>query len=256
MAISHDLIKICSMEFVATFFYVFMGVGAWLVCLGPTPGTAVLATRTAIIGISMTFGGITYVLYKIMNTSKAWHHKIHFNPAVTIACVVAHEMPGKLAAACIASQIAGGYAAGLLLMPTMGLNSHNMGGYNFLFDRRDAVGYQHIVARGIALEMFCNFLLCLAILTSCTPKKAANRPAIAGFVVLISHLLMLTITSCGLNPARTLGIAWTCHKDNFTAKRDVWVYILGSVLGAPMAGALHGSGWMKLSNWGDAPTTD
>jgi len=250
MVSKHDLVKICSMEFFGTFFYVFMGVGAWLVCLGPTPGTTVLATRTAILGIAITFGGVTHVLYKILATSRVFPHKIHFNPCVTLAALVAREVRGKIALASVAAQILGGYVAGLTLMVTMGLNPHSMGGYNFIFDRRDAVGYQHIVARAIALEMFCSFVLCLSILGTCNPEMAAQRPGVGGFVVLMCHLLTLTITSCGLNPARTIGISWCCHKSVFSAKRDVWVYVLGSVLGAPAAGALHRSGWMKLENWG------
>lgn len=208
---------------------------AVLVILGC--GTAMLVGCDAIFGsgyilTAFAFGLVIVAMaYSIGNISGC-----HINPAVSLGVLInggmtAKEFAGYVVAQCLGALAGSGilatiFAAGDVTDLTGGFGSNGLAGVN-----------DSIVA-GLLVEVVLTYIFVMAIL-GVTSKKA-NHGSFAGLVIgltlVLVHILGIGLTGTSVNPARSIGPAVVAALTGNTAPIvDVWVFIVGPLLGAALA---------------------
>jgi glycerol uptake facilitator-like aquaporin len=92
-------------------------------------------------------------------------------------------------------------------------------------------------------ETMGTFILVWAVLMTAVNNKsmAANLAPIAiGWSVLLAHLLLIPITGCGINPARSFGshfVSWCAGANAFDGEES-WIFYTAPFLGSAFATAL------------------
>jgi aquaporin NIP len=197
-------------EAIGTFGLVFCGTGA-IIINQETDGAVTHA------GIAITFGLIiTVMIYAFGNISGA-----HFNPAVTIALLVAKAFPIKEVIPYLLSQIAGAFIASLTL--------------KFLFPLNEMLGTTQpagLPMQSFVLEAILTFMLMLVILLVAKGSKEQGMFAglVIGAVILLEAMFAGPICGASMNPTRSLAPAFVSgHLEN------LWLYLLAPTLGAVLA---------------------
>ena len=197
-------------EFIGTFAMVFCGTGA--MTINEVTGGAVTH-----VGIGITWGLIVMaMIYAFGEISGA-----HFNPAVSIAFAYAKKFSWKEVPKYIFFQLAGAFAASLLLM--------------WLFPKSELLGAtipSVDVWRAFVLELILTFFLMVVIINVSTGSKETGMMAgiAIGSVVLLEALFAGPITNASMNPARSL--APNIVSGNI---KVLWLYILAPIIGALLA---------------------
>jgi aquaporin Z len=145
----------------------------------------------------------------------------HFNPAVSIAFAYAKKFSWKEVPKYIFFQVAGAFAASLLLM--------------WLFPKSELLGAtipSVDVWRAFVLELILTFFLMVVIINVSTGSKEIGMMAgiAIGSVVLLEALFAGPITNASMNPARSL--APNIISGNI---KGLWLYILAPIIGALLA---------------------
>ena len=197
-------------EFIGTFAMIFCGTGA--MTLNEITGGDVTH-----VGIGITWGLIVMaMIYAFGEISGA-----HFNPAVSIAFAYAKKFSWKEVPKYIFFQVAGAFAASLLLM--------------WLFPKSELLGATIPtvdVWRAFVLELILTFFLMVVIINVSTGSKEVGMMAgiAIGSVVLLEALFAGPITNASMNPARSL--APNIVSGNI---KELWLYILAPIIGALLA---------------------
>ena len=197
-------------EFIGTFAMIFCGTGA--MTINETTGGDVTH-----VGIGITWGLIVMaMIYAFGEISGA-----HFNPAVSIAFAYAKKFSWKEVPKYIFFQVAGAFAASLVLM--------------WLFPKSELLGATIPtvdVWRAFVLELILTFFLMVVIINVSTGSKEAGMMAgiAIGSVVLLEALFAGPITNASMNPARSL--APNIVSGNI---KGLWLYILAPIIGALLA---------------------
>lgn len=188
------------------------------------------------VGVGLVFGLIiTVMIYTFGHISGA-----HFNPAVTLAFVVARHFPvRRLIGYWIAQLLGALLAAGclrLLLGDAASLGTTLPAGNGGAW-------------QSFGLETLLTFFLMIVIMAMATDTRAVGQAAALaiGATVGLEALFAGPICGASMNPARSLGpalMSWT-----WTAQ---WIYILGPMLGA-VAGALVYR-WLRQASLHSAET--
>ncbi|CAN0214032.1 unnamed protein product [Ascophyllum nodosum] len=178
----------------------------------------------SIILIAFEYGlNIFILVYILAEVSGA-----NLNPAVSMALLVSKRITVERFIIYVILQVLGAMAgAGI---GTIFLDSTD-GGYNAIADGID-------VRDAFAGEVMCTCLLALAVFAATDGELGRKNaftgplvPLVIGMTVLLSHLILIPIDGCSINPARSFGTAFTNNKWD-----DQWVFwigpLLGSVLGA------------------------
>lgn len=158
----------------------------------------------------------------------------HINPAVTVTLMVARRMDVVKGCLYIVAQCLASIASSGILMSVMGLRTESMGGYNALTGPED-----NRIARGFVAEAILTFLLCFTVLATIDPHRATTGlgPLAIGMAVAVAHLVLVPITGCGINPARSLGPAVFAEAP--AARQDLWVFLLAPMCGSVAAGTAY-----------------
>ncbi|GAC1465840.1 MAG: aquaporin [Ktedonobacteraceae bacterium] len=188
------------------------------------------------VGVGLVFGLIiTVMIYAFGHISGA-----HFNPAVTLAFVIARHFPVGRLAGYWAAQLLGALLAAGCLRLLLGDVAHlgmtlpaGTGG----------------VWQSFALETLLTFFLMIVIMAMATDTRAVGQAAALaiGATVGLEALFAGPISGASMNPARSLGPAlmnWTWNAQ--------WIYIVGPLLGA-IAGALVYR-WLRSASLHSAET--
>lgn len=168
-------------------------------------------------GISLVFGLIVMTLiYAVGNISGA-----HFNPAVTIGFWVAKRFEGSQVAPYIASQLAGAFAAVLLL--------------RFLFPEHGTLGAtlpSMDLARAFVVEVVLSFLLMFVILNISTGhmEKGIMAGVAVGGTIALEAMIGGPLTGASMNPARSIAPALVSGQ-----LEAFWLYLLAPVVGTCLA---------------------
>jgi aquaporin Z len=197
-------------EFLGTFGLVFAGTGAIVIDN---------ASHGAIthVGIAITFGLIVLaMIYTFGDVSGA-----HLNPAVSTAFAVARRFAWKNLPGYVLAQIAGAFAASILL--------------RFLFPTDANLGATlpaGSASQSFILEMILSFLLMLVILSvSAGAKEKGVTAGIAiGAIIGLEAMFAGPICGASMNPARSLAPAVVSGH-----LASLWLYILAPVMGAILA---------------------
>ena len=197
-------------EFIGTFAMIFCGTGAMTI-------NEITGGDVTHVGIGITWGLIVMaMIYAFGEISGA-----HFNPAVSIAFAYAKKFSWKEVPKYIFFQVAGAFAASLLLM--------------WLFPKSELLGATITtvdVWRAFVLELILTFFLMVVIINVSTGSKEVGMMAgiAIGSVVLLEALFAGPITNASMNPARSL--APNIVSGNI---KGLWLYILAPIIGALLA---------------------
>ncbi len=197
-------------EFIGTFAMIFCGTGAMTI-------NEITGGDVTHVGIGITWGLIVMaMIYAFGEISGA-----HFNPAVSIAFAYAKKFSWKEVPKYIFFQVAGAFAASLVLM--------------WLFPKSELLGATIPtvdVWRAFVLELILTFFLMVVIINVSTGSKEAGMMAgiAIGSVVLLEALFAGPITNASMNPARSL--APNIVSGNI---KGLWLYILAPIIGALLA---------------------
>ena len=197
-------------EFIGTFAMIFCGTGAMTI-------NEITGGDVTHVGIGITWGLIVMaMIYAFGEISGA-----HFNPAVSIAFAYAKKFSWKEVPKYIFFQVAGAFAASLVLM--------------WLFPKSELLGATIPtvdVWRAFVLELILTFFLMVVIINVSTGSKEIGMMAgiAIGSVVLLEALFAGPITNASMNPARSL--APNIVSGNI---EGLWLYILAPIIGALLA---------------------
>lgn len=198
-------------ESIGTFALIFCGTGAM------TVNEVTNGADLTHIGVAITWGLIVMaMIYAFGEISGA-----HFNPAVSIAFAYAKKFSWKEVPKYIFFQVAGAFAASLLLM--------------WLFPKSELLGAtipSVDIGRAFVLELLLTFFLMVVIINVSTGSKEVGMMAgiAIGSVVLLEALFAGPITNASMNPARSL--APNIVSGNI---KGLWLYILAPIIGALLA---------------------
>ncbi|KAG8442113.1 hypothetical protein GDO86_011056 [Hymenochirus boettgeri] len=208
-------------EFLAMFIFVLLSLGStinWSTKENPQPADLVL--------ISLCFGLSIATLVQCFGHLSGGH----INPAVTVAMVCMRKISLAKSIFYIIAQCIGAIAgAGILYLVTPSDVAGNLG--------VTMVNEKLSTAHGLLVELIITFQLVFTICASCDSKRKDVMGSVAlaiGFSVAIGHLFGINYTGASMNPARSFGPAVIMNK-----WENHWVYWVGPVLGAVIAGALY-----------------
>jgi MIP family channel proteins len=171
------------------------------------------------IGVALSFGlVIMFGVYAVGHVSGA-----HFNPAVSFAFALTRQFPWRRTAAYCGAQVAGAFAAALLLRASLG-DVADLG-------TTQPSGSQ---AQAFVWELILTFFLMFVIMAVATDTRAAGEAAAIaiGGTVALDALVGGPVTGASMNPARSIAPALV--SGNLHA---LWLYVAAPILGASL-GAL------------------
>ncbi len=200
-------------EAIGTFALVFAGAGAVMV----DAKTHALGH----VGVAITFGlVIMAMIYAVGHISGA-----HFNPAVTFAFVLTRHFPRSRAAVYWGAQLAGAFAAALLLRASLGDIAH--------VGATLPSGSQ---AQSFFFELVMTAFLMFVILAVATDTRAVGEAAAIaiGGTIGLDAMFGGPISGASMNPARSLGPAFV--SGDLHAQ---WLYIVAPILGASVGGLAY-----------------
>jgi len=211
-------------EFIATFCFVFLGVGA-VVSSGIFIGDeeTVTAGRMVVIGLAHGFA------IAVMVAATARISGGHINPAVTFSAVLTRKIGAAKGGMYVIAQLSGAILGALLIKVIIpdalegGLGSH-------------ALGVDISVGVGLATEMVLTFILVFVIFATAIDSRGPTHlaPFAIGITVMLIHFVGVPLTGASVNPARTLGPAlvageWAYH----------WIYWVGPLAGGTIAALIY-----------------
>ncbi len=201
-------------------------------------------TPAGYVGTALAFGLVIVAMaYSIGNISGC-----HINPAVSFAMLLSKKMSVKDFVGYIIAQFLGGIVGAILVGVLCGSfieGSATFGSFGQNVAQSVLVSaYGEGGALGIALlvEVVLTFIFVLAILgvTSKTDNKAVVGVVI-GLSLTLVHLIGIGLTGTSVNPARSFGPALMAlvKNGNTDAIAQIWIFILGPMLGAALAAVAY-----------------
>lgn len=189
-----------------------------------------------IVATALAFGLVIVAMaYSIGNISGC-----HINPAVSFAMYIDRRISGKELIFYVISQCVGAIVGAAILALFAG-SFVNLGGNAVQPVLTEAYGYGPALAAGLAVEVVLTFTFVLAILgvVSRTENKSVTGVVI-GLALTLVHLLGIRLTGTSVNPARSLGPALLqMASGDFTAISQIWIFIVGPLLGAALAALVY-----------------
>eukprot|EP01062_Namystynia_karyoxenos_P001972 TRINITY_DN10688_c0_g1_i2.p1 TRINITY_DN10688_c0_g1~~TRINITY_DN10688_c0_g1_i2.p1 ORF type:complete len:335 (+),score=105.68 TRINITY_DN10688_c0_g1_i2:110-1114(+) len=173
----------------------------------------------------------------------------HMNPAVTLALVVTGEFRALLGLFYILAQMAGAtLAAGLVFgqnpnEPCSGQSPclDNMRLLEGTVNHRVmyANGGRVSIGQAVLAEVVGTCLLCLVVLRTAVDMHGSRQtgqfaPLVIGLSIFCAHVVLIPLTNCSINPARSFGPALVTGE-----WEDHWIFWVGPFGGALIAAGLH-----------------
>ncbi|KAF7706851.1 hypothetical protein HF521_020105 [Silurus meridionalis] len=155
----------------------------------------------------------------------------HLNPAVTVGLLVSCQISAIRAFFYILAQMFGSVLASSMVLMVRPQNITSLG----VNQLNGIEGYQ-----GVVVEMFGTFQLVLCVLAVTDKRRrdvAGSIPLAIGLSVALGHLMAISFTGCGINPARSFGPAILSIKDN--GLENHWVYWVGPMCGGVAAAFVY-----------------
>ena len=238
-----ELLKKGIAEFFGTLILVFIGCG-----VGAFYGSNdAVATALA---FGFTVAALCYVIGRISGC--------HVNPAISLSMLINKRINFKEFIVYVAFQFLGAFAGAALLYFIMSQTMYIQAAYGMSeklttlislgtngFAKTDGISIS--LPGALIIEEILTFIFCYVVLGATEEKKnSAVSGIIVGIALAAVHLIGVQYTGTSVNPARSFGPALMTaivggFKDS-TAINDltqVWVFIVGPMLGAALAGLLY-----------------
>ena len=185
-------------------------------------GSAVALQGGNLLYVALGFGGTLALMAFIFGG--------HFNPAVSVGAYMAKKISLKELGLYSISQFLGAFSAVLVLLAVFGKDSGLAA--NMVATTLPGDGIVSLLV-GLVIEMILTFVFVLNILNVISKKEHASvAPFVIGFGLFILIMVGGNLTGTSVNPARSLAPALF----NGPALEQVWLYILGPVIGGLLAG--------------------
>ncbi len=217
-------------EFIGTAVLVICGCGtAMLVGCDSANGGGYILTALA---FGLVIVGMAYCVGNISGC--------HINPAVSVGVLVSGGMKIKDFIGYVISQCLGALAGAGVLAAIFNLG--NVNDMTEVYGSNGLSGVDGSAAAGILVEVVLTFIFVLTIL-GVTSKKAGHGSfggLVIGLTLTLVHILGIGLTGTSVNPARSIGPALVAAiSGNTTAIADVWVFIVGPIVGAVIAAVVY-----------------
>ena len=205
-------------EFIGTFAFVFIGIGA-------IASSAIPGVNSGLVGIALAHG----LALAIMITATAAISGGHLNPAVTIGLLVAKKINTQTAIQYVIAQCIGAIVAAALIkgvFPADILSAVSLG--------TPALGGGITPTMGLVAEIIMTFFLVFIVYGTAVSKHSPTKIGglFIGLTLTMCILMGGPISGAALNPARHLGPALVGGN-----LANVWIYWVGPVIGG-ILGAL------------------
>ncbi|BBM99380.1 aquaporin TIP [Marchantia polymorpha subsp. ruderalis] len=238
-ATAPDALKAAFAEFIATFLFVFIGVGA---CIANTKLNAGPLEAAGLVSIAIAHGlAIVITVAATANISGG-----HVNPAVTFGLAVGGHITVLRAALYWIAQLLGATLASYLLQNVIASVGEVVPIHG--------LGADVTFIGGIVLEIVLTFSLVFVVYaTAVDPKKGSIgvvAPLAIGFTVLANHFIGVPFTGASMNPARSFGPAFATMDFH-----NHWIYWVGPLIGGGIAGILYGEVFLTPET-GHAPISE
>ena len=209
-------------ETIGTMVLVFMGCGSAMF-LGVEPDGGHLA-------VALAFGlSIVAMAYVIGNVSGC-----HINPAVSLGALLDKRISLSDFCGYVVAQVIGAIAGAALLFAFSRLfgvaDITNSLGAN-------GVGNAGGTGGGLFVEIILTFIFVLVILGVTADKsKGSVAGIVIGLTLTFVHIVGIPLTGTSVNPARSIGPAIFTGGQALT---DLWVFIVGPLIGAACAASVY-----------------
>src|SRR5271165_685148 len=216
---NQSLLKKCVAEFIGTFALIFIGVGAI--------NNNSAAAGEGLLGIALAHG----LAIGVMVSATGGISGGHLNPAVTFGALVGGKISVVDTIAYWVAQLAGGSAAGFLLLSIYGAN-----GVSIVAGGTPDLAKDITPGTGIIIEAVLTFFLVFVVYGTAIDARAPKIGGLAiGATIALDILFGGPLTGGSMNPARTFGPALASgHWNNHI------VYWVGPMLGGALAGLIYG----------------
>lgn len=188
-----------------------------------------------VLGIAMAFGlSIVAMAYAIGDVSGC-----HINPAVSLGVFLNKGMSVKDFGCYVLAQVLGGLAgagilAGIISCTSLGTVAEVGLGTNG-YGEASYVGLN--MAGALIVEIILTFVFVLTILgVTAKAKTGTVAGLVIGLTLAFVHILGIPLTGTSVNPARSIGPAVFAGG---TALAQVWVFIVGPLIGAALAAYVY-----------------
>ncbi len=234
---TYTLAQRLSAEALGTFWLVFGGCGTAIFAATAIPEGAQMAVGVGWLGVAFAFGlTVLTGAYAFGPVSGG-----HFNPAVTVGLVLARRFSARDLPGYVIAQVVGATIAGAVLLVIAegidgGFDPVETGFASNGFGDRSPMGYNLVSV--VITEIVLTAVFLFVILGTTAKRAAVGFAGLSiGLALTLIHLISIPISNTSVNPARSLGVAWFAGTD---ALAQVWVFILAPVIGAAIAGLVHG----------------
>ena len=224
-----SLLKKAIAEVIGTFVLVFAACGA-AAFLGNAVGAA-FAFGLVIVAMAYSIGRIS---------------GCHINPAVSLGCLIVKRMTVVEFFVYVAAQIVGGLLGAVALFGLAKAGgadlSLNTLACNFTWDKSLNVGP---IVGAILVEVILTFIFVYVILnvTAADSKVGDKAGVLIGLTLTLVHLVGIPFTGTSVNPARSLATALGSlifgGANNGDALAQVWIFVVGPLLGAVVAALVY-----------------
>ena len=225
--------QVVAAEVFGTFVLVLFGCGS-VVFWGETAVDSGLVTTTTTVGL--TFGlALMVMIYAVGRISGA-----HFNPAVSVGAALGGRLPWQQVPVYVAAQLGGAILGAAVLFGLLqgfdGFSAEGNLGQNGYGDAT-AAGYALWSALLLELVLTMIFVWVILAVTDERNEHPALAPLAIGFTLAAIHFVAIPATGTSVNPARSIGPAIFAGTDAIV---QVWVFVVGPLLGGAIAGATYG----------------
>jgi aquaporin Z len=216
-------------EFIGTLALVFIGAGAASVIVGLGGLNA-----GSLLAVAFAFG----LVLAIMVSNLGHISGGHFNPAVTLAVWVTGKIESARAAVYIVVQLIGAVVgAGLLrlALPEALWKRTSLGATTVTHQLGSGITFSN--GRAVLVEAMLTFFLVFTVFAMAVDDRGVFKSIAGlgiGLVLVFDIIVGGALTGASMNPARSFGPALMAGKWT-----DFWVYVLGPVTGAIIAGAVY-----------------
>lgn len=199
-------------------------------------GSAAIAGATlGTLGIAIAFGlSIIAMAFVIGGTSGC-----HINPAVSLGLFLDKRLSSKDLVGYWIAQFIGGIVGAAILYFII-INCTDLGGVAATglgcdgYDSASSVGLGLVGALVVEIILTCIFVL--SVLGSTANEKTAPYAGIIiGLTLTFVHIMGIPLTGTSVNPARSFGPALLMAPTDIMALSQVWLFIVGPLVGAALA---------------------
>lgn len=216
-------------EMLGTLFITLLGCGTWSMSGGVSSNSSTaheMIGSDHVLQVALTFGLAVGTMVWIFSHQSGGY----FNPAVTLAALFTRRLSIIRGFLYIVSQIVGGIIGAGILYGLTPEDASGLLGVNLVSDNITS-------AQGFGVELLITFVLVLAYFSSQDDKRTdvkGSWPLTIGLSVVACHLFAVPFTRASMNPARSFGPAVILGQ-----WEDHWVFWVGPVVGAVVAGLLY-----------------